>query len=79
MSLFALRPRAGDVWEVRVPGKRKKTKTVWFVFSRSYYDARDQIVQRPTVAWKRRPRGRYTQMRVKHLLKYGRLVKRGDR
>lgn len=75
-SMFYYRPRPGDVWEIRIPGKSKKIKTVNYVYMQDYLKKDFSIVQHPRVEWERLPKGRYTGLRVKWLLKYGKLIKR---
>lgn len=69
-------PRIGDVWEYKLPNKRKKIKTIhrvsWIWCERK----NGSLVRKPFVEWKRLPKGRYTSLRVKSLLKYGKLIER---
>ena len=78
-SIFYYRPKPGDIWELNIPGKRKKIKVVSHL-TRIRYRAKDGgRLLLPTVHW-RRPlfKGRYSSMiRVKWLLQYGKLLKRG--
>ncbi len=76
-SKFYYRPRVGDVWEFKTPTKPKRKKTVGKIFS-TYHSMSDKSkqVRLPRVHWKRLPKGRYSSMRVKWLLKYGRLISR---
>lgn len=69
-----VRPKAGDIWEVARPGKRKIVKEVGTV--RMVWMQREDgtHVRRPYAAWSRLNKGRYSGIRVKFLLKYGRRV-----
>jgi hypothetical protein len=76
-SLFFYRPRVGDVWEIRFPGKSKKVKTVKRVRLHYYHSSkRGKDVRLPTVEMDRQPKGRYFDVRVKTLMKWGRLIER---
>ncbi|MDB5733321.1 MAG: hypothetical protein JWQ03_3216 [Variovorax sp.] len=75
-SLFFFRPRKGDVWELRFPGKSKKVKTVERIQLRYYARADGTNVRRPTVLCERQPKGRYFDVRVKAFLKWGTLISR---
>ena len=71
-------PRAGDEWEFQLPGRSKKRKIVGYVSHEWHQGAWDSAACRfaqskhPRVNWRRRNKGRYTSIRVKFLLKYGR-------
>ncbi len=64
-------PRPGDEWEFKCPGKPRKTKTLdsirFWEFMRS-----GRCVNLITIWFCRRPKGRYTYIRPRVLLKYGR-------
>lgn len=60
-------PKAGDAWEVRIPGRPLKTKIVGHV---GYFGA----LGCQYVSWRRRNKGRYTGITVKALRKWGRRV-----
>ena len=75
-ELFALRPRKGDVWELKLPNKRKMVKTVEYVVMEYHKKQDGSQVKFPRVYWRRLPKGRESSLRVKWLLKYGRLVSR---
>jgi hypothetical protein len=75
-SLFELRPRVGDLWEFKTPNKQKKRKIVGSIQRQQHNGKDGQIVVLPRVMWKRLPKGRYSSLRVKWLLKYGWLVTR---
>lgn len=66
-------PRPGDTWEFRIPGKRKKCKTIWYI-GREYKWEKGRFVRRPMIMWKRHPKGRYTGIRPRVLLKYGKRI-----
>lgn len=68
------RPRPGDIWELKIPGKRKVTKEVGRVEMTQMSRKDGSLVRRPYVNWARLPKGRYSGIRVKWLLKHGRLV-----
>lgn len=76
-SLFYYRPKPGDIWELCIPGKRKKVKTVGQIYRIRYQGKDGGQPLLPAVHWKRLPKGRYSSIRVKWLLLYGRLLKRG--
>lgn len=73
------RPRKGDLWEFKLPGKPKRQKEVGRV-RRVYVDKFDEnnrwAGQKRImyVDWKRLPKGRYSGLRVKVLLKHGKRV-----
>jgi len=75
-SIFYYRPKPGDLWEFKLPGKRKQTKVVGRIYSIWYRLKAGRQGRKPTVHWARLPKGRYSSIRVKWLLKYGRLVRR---
>lgn len=70
------RPRVGDIWEFKLPGKPKRQKQVGKV-QRVWVSKYDQdqrwIGQKRIVYvhWYRLPKGRYSGIRVKTLLKHG--------
>ena len=69
-------PRVGDIWEVIIPAtakrKRKRiVKEIGLIYKTWYERANGTQVKRPYCEWKRLPKGRYSGMRVKWLLKYG--------
>jgi hypothetical protein len=74
-----LRPRSGDDWEFKLPGKSKKVKRIGYVMRRyiSVYDesgnwkGSKRIVY---VNWQRLPKGRYSGIRVKTLMKHGKRI-----
>jgi len=69
-----LRPKIGDIWEVALPGKRKIVKEVGSV-RMVWLERKDRTyVRRPYVSWFRLSKGRYSGIRVKWLLRYGRLI-----
>lgn len=76
MSTELNMPQVGDDWEIRVPGKSKKVKTVGSVelrhFSKWNGDSlKWEHYSKPYVWWERRNKGRYTGLTVETLLKYG--------
>ncbi len=75
-NIFSYRPRKGDIWEVRIPGKSKMTKEVGRVHCDWYRRDDESHCKHPTVDWCRLPKGRHTSIRVKWLLKFGKLVRR---
>ncbi|PSR24728.1 MAG: hypothetical protein C7B46_20920 [Sulfobacillus benefaciens] len=67
-------PRRGDIWEYQLPGQRKKRKEIGTITrQRRYLSAHSQPL-RVFIAWKRRPKGRYSGIWPKALLRYGRRV-----
>ena len=64
-------PRKGDIWEFQRPGKRKKRKEIGEIFMMLMRKTDGTYVRRPYVQWQRWPKGRYSGIRVKWLLKYG--------
>lgn len=75
-SLFELRPRVGDLWEFKLPKKQKKRKVVGSIAREQHEGNNGQVVILPRVNWQREPKGRYSSLRVKWLLKCGWLVTR---
>jgi hypothetical protein len=73
---FPIRPRVGDVWEFKLPNKPKRRKIVGSVAREIHEGKEGQEVLLPRVRWKRAPKGRYSSIRVKWLLKYGKLIYR---
>lgn len=75
-----LRPMIGDEWEFKLPGKSKKRKIVgsigieWHQGEWNPETCRHSQSKHPRVNWRRRNKGRYTSIRVKWLLKYGRRI-----
>ena len=74
-----VRPRVGDVWEFQIPNKPKRTKTVGSIVRTQHANPGGGVCVLPRVYWRRLPKGRYSSIRVKWLLKYGRLVYRPNR
>jgi hypothetical protein len=78
LRFVPLFPRVGDEWEFKLPGKSKKLKVVdriHFDEHRGEWDfekCRYAQSWHFRVHWKRQNKGRYTSLRVKALLKYGR-------
>lgn len=77
---FSLRPKRGDEWEVRLPGKPRIVKIIGNV--RRMYISRHDAVGKWVgnqrimyVDWYRLPKGRYSGIRVKELIKYGRRLR----
>jgi hypothetical protein len=72
-------PKVGDIWEYRLPLKPKRTKEVGRVH-RKWIDKQDAngnwSGQRRImyVGWRRLPKGRYSGIRVKVLMKYGKRI-----
>jgi hypothetical protein len=72
-------PKIGDIWEFRLPGKPKRQKEVGRVH-RKWVDKQDAngnwAGQRRImyVGWRRLPKGRYSGIRVKLLMKYGKRI-----
>jgi hypothetical protein len=73
-------PRKGDYWEFKMPGKSKRTKEidhVCFEWHRGEWDpetCRYLETRHPRAHWVRQPKGRYTSLRIKWLLKHGRRI-----
>lgn len=74
-------PKAGDYWEFKLPGKRKRIKevgrvgTIFVVIERGTYPKwKDKTKRVPYVHWRRENKGRYTGIRVKLLRQYGNRV-----
>jgi hypothetical protein len=68
------RPKQGDEWEVKLPGKRKIVKIVGSVhrcWVQYWVGTISQQKRRPYVMWQRAPKGRYSGVTVKALIKYG--------
>lgn len=64
-------PQVGDLWEFKLPGKRKRTKEVGKVDKHPPYQA---DVDRPYVHWQRENKGRYTGISVERLMQFGHRV-----
>ena len=64
-------PKVGDQWEVCLPGKRKVLKEVGQIYMRWFEREGGSQVRLPYIEWDRLPKGRYTGIRVRHLLMYG--------
>lgn len=77
-AIVLLVPRVGDEWEFQLPGKSKRRKIVasisheWHRGKWCFEACRHSETMHPRVNWKRQSKGRYTSLRVKWLLKYGR-------
>jgi hypothetical protein len=71
-------PRIGETWEIKLPGKRKITKTLGSVvrtWRRSEKSKRQYGgVIRPLIAFVRRNKGRHTGVFPRTLLTYGKLI-----
>jgi hypothetical protein len=74
-------PEAGDYWELKLPGKRKRIKEVGrvdtkdFIAERGTYpEWKDKVVRLPYIHWARANKGRYTGITVRKLLEFGRRV-----
>ena len=68
-------PRAGATWEIKIPGKRKVVKVIDYINFEWIYVSRDKDMRWPIAHFKRQPKGRYSSLRIKGLLKYGKLIK----
>lgn len=84
ICLFSFRPRPLDVWTFKLPGKRRETKTVAHIWMSSRLQWRQETLdyktwRYPVVRWVRANKGRYSGLRVKHLLKYGERIGRLDK
>jgi len=72
-------PKVGDEWEFKLPGKPKRTKRVGKV-KRLWVDKYDEnhrwAGQKRImyIEWYRLPKGRYSGIRVKLLLKHGKRI-----
>lgn len=67
-------PRKGDIWEFQIPGKRKKRKEIGTIH-RTWFQRPDGTYgRRPYINWYRLPKGRYSGIRPKTLLKCGRRI-----
>jgi hypothetical protein len=79
METELIQPAVGDDWTFKLPGKRRKTKRVgsvelrWLVvgYDKSYNPTNEQILY---VSWARAPKGRYSGISVRALLKYGQRI-----
>jgi hypothetical protein len=72
-----MKPQVGDEWEVRRPGKRKIVKRIHLIWSRM---SRSGGLNRLYADWERLPKGRYSGIWMKDLIKYGtRLSTRAER
>jgi len=73
-----VRPRPGDTWEIRRPNRPKIVKRIGKI-SRIWIRSKDGrgefgSVRRIYIQWYRLPKGRYSGITLKGLLKYGRLI-----
>jgi hypothetical protein len=71
-----VKPCVGDIWEVIIPAtatrKRKRiVKEIGSIYMTWYSRKDGSHVKHPYCEWKRLPKGRYSGLRVKWLLKYG--------
>lgn len=64
-------PQVGDLWEFKLPGKRKRTKEVGTIAKHPPYQSN---VDRPYVHWQRENKGRYTGISVERLMQFGHRV-----
>lgn len=73
-------PRVGDEWEFALPNKSKKRKiiaSISYEWHRGKWDddtCKYSMSRHPRVNWQRRNKGRYSSLRVKWLMKYGRRI-----
>lgn len=74
-------PEPGDVWEFKLPGKRKRTKTVGSIGTREFIIERatkwpweHKTAMLPYVHWARENKGRYTGITVRKLIEFGHRV-----
>lgn len=65
-------PRVGDIWEFQIPGKRKKQKEIGAIIRTRVWGPNGTQPLRVYIQWYRLPKGRYSGIRPKTLLKYGR-------
>lgn len=65
-------PRVGDIWEFQIPGKRKKRKRIGAIIRTRVWGPHGTQPLRVYIQWDRLPKGRYSGIRPKTLLKYGR-------
>lgn len=70
----APQPRAGDCWEFKLPGKRKRVKEVGSVIQKHGKLADGSTGEFDYVNWHREPKGRYSGLSVYLLRKHGRRV-----
>lgn len=70
----ATQPQAGDIWEFRLPGKRKRVKEVGSVGQVWGKRVDGTEGHYPYVYWQREPKGRYSGLSVRLLLLHGRRV-----
>jgi hypothetical protein len=71
------KPKLGDEWEVRLPGKRRIVKRIGLIWPRTPRSGHNRKLY---VDWLRLPKGRYTGIWLADLLKYGkRLSTRAER
>lgn len=71
LSVVQPYPQVGDLWEFKLPGKRKRTKEVGKIDPHPPYQAN---VDRPCVHWQRENKGRYTGISVERLMEFGQRV-----
>jgi hypothetical protein len=64
-------PRKGDIWEYKLPNKPKKCKEIGNIRMVQMETKNGNLVFRPYIEWVRLPKGRYSGIRAKWLLKYG--------
>lgn len=72
------RPQIGDEWEVKLPNKTKKIVKIIGRTYRRYGTSTDDRGRTRTrrwwVEWKRLPKGRYSGISVRNLLRHGKLL-----
>lgn len=72
-GLFGIRPKVGDVWTIKRKG-RKITKEIGRIYRTRFSRGSGENETQPLlvyVEWKRLPKGRYSGIRAKWLMKNG--------
>lgn len=77
INIFSYRPRPGDIWEVKIPGKKKFVKTIRRIHLCRYpaKNGRGMILA-PEASWEREPKAHYFGHRIRIILQYGTLLHR---
>lgn len=66
-----VKPRIGDMWEYKLPGKSKKQKIINDIWMKEFLKVGGGLIKRPYCEFYHEPKGRTTGMRAKVLMKYG--------
>jgi hypothetical protein len=78
VSGYPVRPKPGQLWTFKLPGKKRMTKTVAYV-SREWLglSAKGKHIRKHVVNFYHQPRGRETRVRIRVLWRYGKMLREG--